>query len=147
MSASNTSVFNLGSLLEKEKLNGTNFMNWYRDLRIILKQEKTEYVLSEPYTEDLTVGSSVADHRAYQKQCNDALNVSSLMLATMSPGLQKQYEHVDVDTTIQELRGMFENQARVEMGCLRTKQGLRGIISQKSCLCVSWQGVARSVLM
>ena len=33
------------------------------------------------------------------------------------------------------------------VGCLRTKQGLRGIIFQKPCLLVSWQRVARSVLM
>jgi hypothetical protein len=49
MSASNNSVFNLQSVLEKEKLNGTKFIYWYRNLRIILKQEKAEYVLEEPY--------------------------------------------------------------------------------------------------
>ena len=27
--------------------------------------------------------------------CDDAVNVSCLMLATMSPDLQKQYEHTD----------------------------------------------------
>jgi hypothetical protein len=32
-------------------------MNWYRNLRIILRQEKTEYVLSEPYPKDLPAGS------------------------------------------------------------------------------------------
>jgi hypothetical protein len=42
-------------LLEKEKLNGANFMDWYHNRRIILRQEKTEYVLSEPYPEDLPV--------------------------------------------------------------------------------------------
>jgi hypothetical protein len=36
------------------------------------------------------------------------------MLATMSPDLQKEYEHVDAYTMIQGLREMFENQARVE---------------------------------
>jgi hypothetical protein len=36
-------------LLEKKKLDGANFMDWYCNLRIILKQEKTEYVLSESY--------------------------------------------------------------------------------------------------
>ena len=89
MSASNTSAFNLRSLLEKEKLNGANFMDWYRNLRIILRQEKTEYVLTEPYPEDLPAGSSAADRRAYEKRCDDALNVSCLMLATMSLDLQK----------------------------------------------------------
>jgi hypothetical protein len=76
-------------LLEKEKLNEANFMDWYRNLRIILRQDKTEYILSKPYPEDLPAGSSASDHRAYEKRCNDALNVSCLMLTTMSPDLQK----------------------------------------------------------
>jgi hypothetical protein len=87
MSASNTSTFNLLSLLEKENLNGANFMDWYRNLRIVLRQEKTEYVLLEPYPEDLPAGSSVVDRRAHEKRCDDALNVSYVMLAIMSPNL------------------------------------------------------------
>jgi hypothetical protein len=45
MSASNNSTFNLQSVLEKEKLNGMNFIDRYRKLRIVLRQEKKEYVL------------------------------------------------------------------------------------------------------
>jgi hypothetical protein len=114
MSASNTSTFNLRSLIDKEKLNGANFMDWYRNLRIILRQEKTEYVLTKLYPDDLPAGLSAADRRAHEKRCNDALNVSCLMLAAMSPDLQKQHEHVDAYTMIQGLRGIFENQARAE---------------------------------
>ena len=40
-------------MLEKDKLNGTIFIDWYRDLRIVLRQEKAEYVLKEPYPDDL----------------------------------------------------------------------------------------------
>jgi hypothetical protein len=36
------------------------------------------------------------------------------MLATISPDLQKQYEHADAHSMIERLRGMFENQARTE---------------------------------
>jgi hypothetical protein len=32
--------FNLRSILEKEKLNGTNFVDWNRNLRIVLRREK-----------------------------------------------------------------------------------------------------------
>ena len=45
MTSNNTSIFTLRSVLEKEKLNGTNFLNWFRNLRIVLKQEKKMYVL------------------------------------------------------------------------------------------------------
>jgi hypothetical protein len=109
MSLSNTFAFNLWFLLEKEKLNEANFMNWYHNLRIVLRQEKIEYVLTKPYLDDLPSGLSAADRRANEKHCDDALNIRCLMLATMSPDLQKQYEHVDAYTMIQGLRVIFEN--------------------------------------
>jgi hypothetical protein len=68
----------------------------------------------EPYPENLPAGSSAADRIAYEKRCDGTLNMSCLMHVTMSPDLQKQYEHVDAYTMIQGLCGMFENQARVE---------------------------------
>jgi hypothetical protein len=89
-------------------------MDWYRNLRIVLRQEKIEYVLIEPYPNDLPIGLTAADCRAHEKYCDDALNVSCLMIATMSSDLQKQYEHVDAYTIIQGLRGMFENQAMAD---------------------------------
>ena len=47
--ASNTaSNLSLRSILEKDKLNGTNFLDWYRNLRIVLKQERKEHVLDQP---------------------------------------------------------------------------------------------------
>jgi hypothetical protein len=101
-------------LLEKEKLNGANFMDWYHNLRIVLRQEKIKYVLSESYPDDLPASSSATDRRAYEKCCDDALKVSCLILTTMSPDLQKQYKHVDAYTMIQGLHRIFENQARTE---------------------------------
>ena len=40
-------TFNLGQFLEKEKLktNGSNFMSWFRTLRILLALSKMSYVL------------------------------------------------------------------------------------------------------
>jgi hypothetical protein len=87
MSAINNSAFNLRYVLEKEKLNGTNFIDWYCNLRIVLRQEKREYVLEQPYPDDLPDNATDADRRAYEKHCNDSLDVSCLMLATMSPDL------------------------------------------------------------
>jgi hypothetical protein len=114
MSASNNYVFNLRFVLEKEKLNGTNFIDWYQNLRIVLRQEKKEYVLEQAYPDDLLDNANAGERRAYEKNCNDSLDVSCLMLATMSPDLQKQYEHVDAYTMIEGLRGMFQNQDRTE---------------------------------
>ena len=50
--ASNTaSNLSQRSILEKDKLNRTNFLDWFRNLRIVLKQERKEHVLDQlvPY--------------------------------------------------------------------------------------------------
>ena len=38
---------NIQSILEKEKLNHSNFLDWHRNLRIVLKQKKKDFVLEK----------------------------------------------------------------------------------------------------
>ena len=83
-------------------------------MRIVLKQEKKEYVLEKPYPEAPQENDVLAVLRDYEKHCSDAVDVSCLMLATMSSHLQKQYETANPFDMIMGLRGMFENQARAE---------------------------------
>ncbi|KAJ1253820.1 hypothetical protein BS78_K177700 [Paspalum vaginatum] len=83
-------------------------------LRIVLKQEKKEYVLEHPCPKDLAASATTAERRAHEKHCNDWLDVGYLKLATMSPELQRQYEDSDAFSMIEGLHGMFESQARVE---------------------------------
>ena len=58
-----------------------NFIDWYHNLRIVLRQEKIEYVLEEPYPDDLP---DDADELDCVKNTNDVINVSYLMLAFIS---------------------------------------------------------------
>ena len=87
---SNTNSFSLRSVLEKDKLNGANFLDWYRNLRIVLTQERKLYVLEQPIPEAPPANAPQADKDAYKKHQDDALDVSCLMLATMNSELQKQ---------------------------------------------------------
>ncbi|KAK8562475.1 hypothetical protein V6N12_010553 [Hibiscus sabdariffa] len=82
----------LRSLLEKEKLNGINFLDWFRNLRIVLKQERKEYVIEEPVPDEPATNAPRADKDKFKKYFEDMLDVSCLMLATMTPELQKQYD-------------------------------------------------------
>jgi hypothetical protein len=41
-------------------------MDWYRNLIIVLRQNKTEYIFTEPYLDDLPAGSTIADRRAHE---------------------------------------------------------------------------------
>ena len=88
--ASNTpNNLSLRSVLEKDKLTGTNFLDWYRNLRIVLKHERKLYVLEQLIPKPPTANAPRAEKDAYKKHQDDALNVGCLMLATMNSELQK----------------------------------------------------------
>src|SRR5687767_2869234 len=104
-----TTILICGCFLTK-KLNRTNFLDWYRILRIILRQEKNGYILENLYPDKPIENASDADRSAYAKHMNDSMDVSYLMLDIMSFKIQKQFEN----TMIVGLHGMFVNYARVD---------------------------------
>ncbi|GKB49153.1 hypothetical protein Tco_0899906, partial [Tanacetum coccineum] len=69
------------SILEKEKLTGPNFTNWYRNLRIVLRAEKKLVHLEKPLP-------PIPLPALYDAQ----LEVACLMLASMTSELQKNLE-------------------------------------------------------
>ncbi|KAK8669729.1 hypothetical protein V6N13_107153 [Hibiscus sabdariffa] len=110
--ANNT--ISLRSLLEMEKLNGINFLDWFRNLRIVLKQERKEYVIEEAVPNDPGPNASRADKDKFKKHMDDMVDVGCLMLATMTPELQKQHENMVAYEMIQNLKEIYEGQARQE---------------------------------
>jgi hypothetical protein len=70
-------------ILEKDKLNGTNYTDWIRILRIVLKAEKKEDVLDTPFPEEPANDTTTAVKNAYKKACENNLQVSCLMLVLM----------------------------------------------------------------
>ncbi|KAK9037006.1 hypothetical protein V6N11_021929 [Hibiscus sabdariffa] len=70
--ANNT--ISLQSLLEKEKLNGINFLYWFRNLRIVLKQERKEYVIEEAVPNDPGANAPRADKDKFKKHMDNMLD-------------------------------------------------------------------------
>ncbi|KAJ9542664.1 hypothetical protein OSB04_029170 [Centaurea solstitialis] len=131
----NTNNLSLRSILEKDKLTGPNFLDWERNLQIVLRHERKWYVLEEPCrTQDFhpflfyfhffwdnkplgeapPANASTAIRNAYQKRSDDLLDVGCLMLATMSPELQTGLMNTNAYDMIRQLRDMFQTQARTE---------------------------------
>jgi hypothetical protein len=106
--------FSLRTILEKGKLNGTNYTDWVRNLRIILKAEKKEEVLDSPLLEEPDENATLAEMNAYKKAWDVNLEVGCLMLACMEPDLQMQFESVHVHDMVVALNDMFATQARTE---------------------------------
>ncbi|KAK8680630.1 hypothetical protein V6N13_109570 [Hibiscus sabdariffa] len=107
-------TISLRSLLEKEKLNGINVLDWFRNLRIVLKQERKEYVIEEPVPDDPAANAPRADKDKFKKHMDDMVDVGCLMLATMDSELQKQHENMVAYEMIQNLKEIYEGQARQE---------------------------------
>ena len=86
-----STIANLRSILDANKLIGANFMDWLRNLRIVLKAERITYVLDGPLPESLDINAYDEDQKAYKKPLDDNVIATCIMLATMSSELQKQY--------------------------------------------------------
>ena len=99
--------FALKSILEKDKLNGTNFTTWYRNLRMVLRHEKKEQVLDDPLPDEPDDDASAAVKNAYRRTLDESTEISCLMLAHMEPDLQQQFENVEAHDVIESLKSMF----------------------------------------
>ncbi|XP_021631812.1 uncharacterized protein LOC110629206 [Manihot esculenta] len=95
MTTNNNQTFLLRSVLEKDKLNGTNFIDWYRNLRIVLKQEKNLDVLDHPLPIELARNATAAQREAFKKK-----KVTPTMTSTSSFAIMVH------------LKEMFQEQAR-----------------------------------
>ncbi|KAL4361042.1 hypothetical protein GQ457_04G019040 [Hibiscus cannabinus] len=110
--ANNT--ISLRSLLKKEELNGINFLDWFCNLRIVLKKKRKEYIIEEAVPNDPGPNAPRADKDKFKKHTDDMLDVGCLMLATMTPELQKQHEDMVAYEMIHNLKEIYERQAGKE---------------------------------
>ena len=99
---------NLHSILESNKLTGPNYIDWLRNIKIILRSEKLTYVITEPVPPEPAANATQAQRNAYRKHMDDMNIVCSIMLASMNNELQKQHEHIDAPTILLHLKELFE---------------------------------------
>ena len=86
------STFPLSSVLEQNKLDGTNFNDWFRNLKIVLKQQKKDYVLHAALGDAPPDDAPLVTRQEYQRRVSDSNEVSCLMLISMTPELQRRLE-------------------------------------------------------
>src|SRR3954465_10436719 len=112
MAKSNFNVF-----AEKEKLrnNGSNFTNWFRNLRIILSGEQKDYVLENALGDAPAIDAPADEKAVYQSRKDDYGVIKSTMLFSMESDLQNHFEDYPGPFEIlEELKTMFLTQARSE---------------------------------
>ncbi|KAI3515635.1 hypothetical protein L1887_14536 [Cichorium endivia] len=113
-SHSNSSVTSILSLCSKVQLNGTNYNDWIRNIKMALRYENKEYVLETELVDIDTDTASPEEIALYQKHCDDATKVACIMITTMSPELQRIYEDYWPYEMHKELAEKFRKQERIE---------------------------------
>ncbi|GKE13435.1 zinc finger, CCHC-type containing protein, partial [Tanacetum coccineum] len=113
----NNSVFR--GFFEKQKLTGPNFIDWYRQLRIVLSVEDKLNYLEQPIPpapippEGQQVAPEILTaHAAWIKGSKE---IAGLMLMTMEPDIQQNLENLHAYEMLQELKTLFAQQAEQEL--------------------------------
>ncbi|GJT67916.1 hypothetical protein Tco_1019396 [Tanacetum coccineum] len=105
---------------EKQKLTGPNFIDWYRQLRIVLSvMDKLDYLEQPipPAPVPAQAGQQVAPealaaHAAWVKGSKE---IAGIMLMTMEPEIQLDLENLSAYEMLQELKTLFAQQADQEL--------------------------------
>nr|GEV21367.1 retrotransposon protein, putative, Ty1-copia subclass [Tanacetum cinerariifolium] len=109
----NNSVFR--GFFEKQKLIGPNFIDWYRQLRIVISiEDKLNYLEQPiPLAPVVPAGQHVTPeilvaHNAWIKGSKE---IAGLMLMTMEPEIQRNLETLHAHEMLLELKTLFSQQA------------------------------------
>nr|GEW12901.1 zinc finger, CCHC-type [Tanacetum cinerariifolium] len=120
----NNSVFR--SFFEKQKLTGPNFIDWYRQLRLVLSTEDKENYLEHPIPVappgQQVPHQAITTHAAWVKGQKE---VVVLMLLTMDLEIQRNLAHLGAYDMLQELKAMHSKQAEQEL--LQTNYNIHGM--------------------
>ncbi|XP_054015959.1 uncharacterized protein LOC128896626, partial [Hylaeus anthracinus] len=104
-----TNMNPLSCILDKNRLTGLNFNDWFRNLKIVLTMEKISHVLDESPPNKPNDDASETQKEAYNKWLEHDLRAKSYILASMNSELQKQHEFMmyarDIIESCKELFG------------------------------------------
>nr|GEY48215.1 hypothetical protein [Tanacetum cinerariifolium] len=113
-SVRNNSVFR--SFFEKQKLTGPKFIDWYRQLRLVLSNKDKENYLEHPIPVappgQQVPPKAFAAHATWVKRQKE---VVVLMLLTMDLEIQQNLAHLVAYDMLQKLKAMYSKQAKQEL--------------------------------
>src|SRR6266511_4274054 len=107
---------NFNAFLEKAKLkdDGSNYTYWVCNLRIILIAAQKNYVLEAPLGAKPAAGATPNIMNVWQSKADDYSIVQCAMLYGLESGLQRRFECHGAYEMFQELKLIFQANARIE---------------------------------
>ena len=109
-------TINFNAFLEKEKLknNGSNFANWFHNLRIVLNAGNLTYVLDAPLGDPPTATTTDEVKNVYLTRKNQYSTVQCAILYGLESELQKRFENSDPHDIVRDLKLIFETHTAIE---------------------------------
>src|SRR3954470_4074934 len=107
---------NFNAFLEKAMLkdDGSNYTDWVRNLRIILIAAQKSYVLEAPLGARPAADATDDVKNVWQSKADDYSIVQCAMLYGLESGLQRCFERHGAYEMFQELKVIFQANARIE---------------------------------
>ena len=102
----------LQGILDANKLTSLNYVNWLRNLRIILTQEKLSYIFDSLDPVLIREDTSEEKRVTHNMWLNDSMTIRCIMLASMSNELQRQYEGMEPQSILLNLKELYGEQSR-----------------------------------
>ena len=103
----------LATILTQNKLTGNNYIEWKRNLDIVLTAEDHIYVLSTPCSPETPANDVAAVKREFEKWKKSNGMARCYMLVSMAGVLQHRFQSNDSAASIMDsLKGMFGDHGR-----------------------------------
>ena len=80
------------SIMSKEKFIGPNYMGWMRNLKMNLRYENKEHVIEKPLVGINESNTTQKEIISFNKHSDDVTKVACIMVATITPEIQKFYK-------------------------------------------------------
>ena len=95
---------NVQTVMDDKILTGTNFLDWLKNLRIVLKEGKIAYVIVESIPESPIADAPESVQNAYKKHLVDSARAGLFIHTSMPPEFQKWYKTEDAYSIVRHLR-------------------------------------------
>ena len=109
----------LSIILDNNRLTGPNFIDWQRNLKVVLASEKILYVIEKSLPLTLLEDSSPEEYEVLSKWKDDDMQARCIMWASMSTEIHRQHEKYnsarEILLHLQELFGEHSRTARYEI--------------------------------
>ena len=102
----------MSTLLDKYMLTRSNFIDWLRNVRIVLRTESLLHVLDDPIPNAPSINAPQEQHDTFNKYMSQQAQVQGILLASMSSELQCQHEDMKSKDIIMHLRELYGQEAR-----------------------------------